>query len=88
MTRVLRTVAVLIVAGVMLRAQPRLPDEAAGRDAVVRTLLSVFDQADVLALGEVHGRQADSDLRIALVRRPDFATKVRSIVVEFGSTIA
>ncbi len=64
----------------------RLPDEAAGIDGIVRTLLSVFDQADIVALGEVHGRSADSDLRIALVRHPDFAKKVRFIVVEFGST--
>src|ERR1700730_16258658 len=62
------------------------PDEAAGIDGIVRTLISVFDQADIVALGEAHGRRADSDLRIALVRHPDFAQKVRSIVVEFGST--
>src|ERR1051325_7345477 len=64
----------------------RLPDEAAGLDGIVRTLISVFDQADIVALGEAHGRRADSDLRIALVRNPDFAKKVRSIVVEFAST--
>jgi len=34
----------------------------------------------------VHRRSLDSDLRIALVRHPDFAKKVRSIVVEFAST--
>src|SRR5436190_458812 len=65
----------------------RLPDEAAGLDAIVRTLISAFDQADIVALGEWHGLiPLDSDLRIALVRDPDFAKKVRSIVVEFGST--
>jgi len=49
--------------------------------------LSAFDQVDIVALGEWHGRiPLDSDLRIALVRHPDFAKKVRSIVVEFGST--
>ena len=70
-------------------AQPpnlRLPDEAAGLDGIVRALISAFDQADIVALGEAHVRRADSDLRIALVRDPDFAKKVRSIVVEFGST--
>lgn len=41
--------------------------------------------ADIVALGEAHGRKLDSDLRIAVVRHPDFAKKVRSIVVEFGS---
>jgi uncharacterized iron-regulated protein len=65
-----------------------LPTEAAGLDAIARALMAAFDQVDVVALGEVHGRRADSDLRIALVRHPDFAKKVRSIVVEFGSTTA
>ena len=64
----------------------RMPDEAAGVDGVVRALISIFDQADIVALGEAHERKSDSDLRIALVRDPDFARKVRNIVVEFGST--
>jgi Haem-binding uptake, Tiki superfamily, ChaN len=69
-------------------AQPtvRLPDESAGIDGIVRTLISAFDQADIVALGEAHRRKLDSDLRIALVRHADFAKKARSIVVEFGST--
>ena len=72
-----------------LLGQPRnlrLPDEAAGVDAIAQALVSVFDQADIVALGEEHEWKPDSDLRIALVRHPDFAKKVRSIVVEFGST--
>jgi hypothetical protein len=64
----------------------RLPDESAGIDGIARTLISAFDQVDIIALGEAHGRKLDSDLRIAVVRHPDFAKKVRSIVVEFGST--
>ena len=68
-------------------AKWRLPDESTGVDGIARTLISLFDQAEVVALGEWHGRiRLDSDLRIALVRHPDFARKVRSIVVEFGST--
>ena len=70
-------------------AQPpnlRLPDESIGIDGIARTLISVFDQADIVALGEAHQRKLDSDLRIALVRHPDFPKKVRSIVVEFAST--
>ena len=63
-----------------------LPDEAAGLDGIVQTLISVFDPVDIVALGESHGRALESDLRIALVRHPDFAKKVRSIVVEFAST--
>ena len=64
----------------------RLPDESEGIDGIARTLIAAFDQADIVALGEAHGRRLDSDLRIAVVRHPDFAKKVRSIVVEFGST--
>jgi hypothetical protein len=53
-------------------------------DAIAQALVSVFDQADIVALGEEHEWQPDSDVRIALVRHPDFAKKVRFIVVEFG----
>ena len=64
----------------------RLPDEAADTEGIVRALILVFDQVDIVALGEAHDRRADSDLRIALVRHPDFAKKVRFIEVEFAST--
>src|SRR5260221_10532122 len=65
----------------------RLPDESTGIDGIAQTLISAFDQADIVALGEWHGRiRLDTDLRIAMVRHPDFAKKVRSIVVEFAST--
>ena len=63
----------------------RLPDESPGIDGITRTLISVFDQVDIIALGETHQWRLDTDLRIALVRHPDFAKKVRSIVVEFAS---
>ena len=63
-----------------------LPPEAAGIDGIVHALLDVFNQADVVALGEAHRRKLDSDLRIALVRDPAFAKIVHSIVVEFAST--
>ena len=64
----------------------RLPDESTGIDGIARTLVSAFDQVDIVALGETHVWRLDTDLRIAVVRHPDFAKKVRSIVVEFGST--
>jgi hypothetical protein len=67
-------------------APVRVPDEPAGLDGIARTLIAAFDRFDVVALGEAHERKLDSDLRIAVVRHPDFAKKVRSIVVEFGST--
>ncbi len=64
----------------------RLPQEAAGLEGIATALISAFDQADIVALGEAHKRRQDSDLRIALVRHPGFAKRVRAIVVEFGST--
>jgi hypothetical protein len=71
------------------RAAPlklRLPDEAVGIGGIVGALISVYDQFDVVALGEMHERKIDSDLRIALVRHPDFVKTVRTIVVEFATT--
>jgi hypothetical protein len=72
---------------VAARPTVRLPEETAGLDAIVRMLISAFDHVDVVALGEWHGHiSLDSDLRIALIRHPDFVKKVRSIVVEFATS--
>jgi uncharacterized iron-regulated protein len=68
------------------QSQLRLPDETPGSDRIVKLLDSAFDHADIVALGDDHWRKLDSDLRIALIRTPEFAKKVRFIVVEFGST--
>lgn len=74
--------------GAQIAARPdvHLPAESEGIDQIVQTLIAAFEQADIVALGEVHGQQVDSDVRIALVRHPEFARKVRFIVVEFAST--
>lgn len=64
-----------------------IPNESSGIDGVAQTLVSVLDHFDVLALGEAHGRfRQEGDLRIALIRNPDFAKKVHSIVLEFASS--
>jgi len=64
-----------------------LPKESAGIDSIARTLISVFDHADIVALGESHGHfTMDLNLWISMIRNPAFRKKVRSIVVEFGST--
>ena len=63
-----------------------LPDETAGLEKIVQALISAFDHADVVALGESHWNKLDSDLRIALVRDPEFPKKADFIVVEFAST--
>jgi len=85
----MRNLVLICVLALSAMAQPlklRLPEEAAGLDGIVRTLIAAFDQADIIALGETHQWRLDTDLRIAVIRHPDFAKKVRSIVVEFGST--
>ena len=58
-------------------------DESTGIDGIARTLVSAFDQVDIVALGETHMWRLDTDLRIAVVRHPDFAKKARSIVAAF-----
>jgi hypothetical protein len=61
-------------------------DDAAGLDPIARALIAAYDHADVVALGEGHGRfSLDAALRLALVRHPDFAKRVRSIVIECAS---
>lgn len=78
----------LLLAGASLVGQQRskLPNETVGSQRIVKTLISAFDHADIVALGDDHWRKLDSDLRIDLVRDPEFARKVHFIVVEFGST--
>ena len=79
--------ATLVLIGQSGPAGLRLPGETTGVAAIAQTLIDAFDHADIVALGEAHGQfRLDTELRIALVRHPDFARKVRSIVVEFGST--
>ena len=85
----MRSMVLICALALSATAQPpnlRLPEESTGIDGIARTLISAFDQADIIALGETHQWRLDTDLRIAVVRHPDFAKKVRSIVVEFGST--
>ena len=81
---------VLLLFGASLPGQQQsrllLPDETGSFDRIVPALISAFGHVDILALGEDHWSKKDSDLRIGLVRDPEFARKVRFIVVEFGST--
>jgi hypothetical protein len=63
-----------------------LPAETVGIDHIVTALISAFDRVDIVALDDTHQRQVDSDLRIRLIRNPDFARKVHLIIVEFANT--
>ena len=71
-----------------VRPSVQLPAESAGWDGVIEGLLTAFDHADVVTLGEAHSRRVDSDLRLRLIQHPAFPTKARFIVVEFARTIA
>jgi len=53
------------VASVFL-SQPASPRESSGCAAATDALVSAFDRADVIVLGEGHGRKADADFRVAL----------------------
>jgi hypothetical protein len=49
---------------------------------IAKSLIQQFDKTDVVALGELHGSQADQDLRIQIIHSKDFARKVHIVVVE------
>ena len=58
-----------------------------GQSRIVEDLIAQFDRADVVALGEIHGTNEDADLRLRLIRKPDFPKKVRYIVIESGNSL-
>lgn len=84
----IRTVIVMLIvfitSAVAQTADSVIPTAAVKSklDPVVMGILSLWDKADVVCLGEDHGSKNDSDLRIALVAYPDFVKKVRVIMVE------
>jgi len=93
---VLRIAAVMTLAGAALvavslqsAAPPtwRLPEESTGLTGLLRRLISVFDQADIVALGEWHGRiRLDPICESPWFVIPTSPRKCGFIVVEFGST--
>ncbi len=54
---------------------------------IINGILTAWDKADVVCLGEDHGSRNDSDLRITLVQHPDFIRRVNVIIVEFADTL-
>jgi hypothetical protein len=66
----------------ILFSQSVFPPETSGWAAATDALVGAFERADVIVLGEGHGRKPDSDFRVALVRNPKFAEAVRVIVIE------
>ena len=52
---------------------------------IAEGVLSLFDEADMVCLGERHGRQQDFELWLSLFRHPEFYKKVNAISVEFAN---
>jgi uncharacterized iron-regulated protein len=63
-------------------SQTAFPVEASGFAGASDALIAAYASADVIMMGEAHGRKPDSDFRIALVRNSKFAQTVRVIVLE------
>lgn len=83
MSRLLGAVSGLVLLfSPLVVSQTALPAETSGFAAATDSLIAAYAGADVIVLGEAHGRQPDSDFRVALVRNPKFAEMVRVIVLE------
>ena len=65
-------------------AAGQAPQRYAG---VVDHILAAWKSADVVCLGEDHGRYFDNELRLALVRHPAFPATVRAVVVEMANPV-
>jgi len=88
--RTLVGIALLFAALNLSAASPAsLVDDPAARarlHGIVKGILAAWDRADVVCLGEDHGRKNDSDLRLALIEDPGFARRVSVIIVEFANS--
>jgi hypothetical protein len=49
---------------------------------IVKAIIDQFDKSDLVGLGELHGSQADQDLRFQVIHSKAFARKARIIAVE------
>lgn len=66
------------------------PSLASGQQrysGIIDQILTAWKTADIVCLGEDHGRVYDSDLRIALVRHPAFPQTVSTIIIESANPI-
>ncbi|MHC4093566.1 MAG: hypothetical protein ACYSVY_25390 [Planctomycetota bacterium] len=50
-------------------------------------VLALFDEAQLVFLGERHLSKQDSEFRIGLIRHPHFADHVDDVVIEFGNSL-
>ena len=69
--------------GLMASTASNAPDLS----AVADDILALWQDADLVCLGEAHGSVLDGALREALVRDPRFAATVEVIVIEFANPL-
>ncbi len=72
------TAIALLIAAIPTSAQRAVVH---GKD-IAKAIVDQFNQSDLVGLGELHGSQADQDLRFQVIHSRDFARKVRIVVVE------
>jgi hypothetical protein len=70
-------------AGDLVAPPPASPDLS----TVAGDILDLFDEADLVCLGETHGSVLDGAMREALVAHPRFAATVEVLVVEFANPL-
>lgn len=76
--RRLSSIIALLITAFPLSAQRAVVHE---KD-IVKAIIDQFDKSELVGLGELHGSQADQDLRFQVIHSKAFARKVRIIVVE------
>jgi hypothetical protein len=54
---------------------------------ILERILGAWETADVVCLGEGHGRYFDNELRMAVVRHPAFPGLVQTVVVEMANGV-
>jgi hypothetical protein len=74
----LSAVTALLISAIPVSAQRAVVHE---KD-IVKAIVDQFDQSDLVGLGELHGSQADQDLRFQIIHSKAFARKVHIIAVE------
>ena len=74
----LPAVTALVICAIPASAQRAIVHE---KD-IVKAIVDQFDQSDLVGLGELHGSQADQNLRFQLIHSKAFVRKVHIIAVE------
>jgi uncharacterized iron-regulated protein len=76
-------VAMLSAITALLSALPVSAQAAVVREKdIVKAIVEQFDRSDQVGLGELHGSQADQDLRFEIIHSEEFARKVHIMAVE------